>query len=382
MEKMHRTVSVILLAVLILSACNLPSNNPGSQGSNGAMTAAAQTITAQLTAIVPITATVPVVVPGTNTPITVPPTAIPPATSLPAATAICDGAQFIADVTVPDDTVFTPSQAFTKTWRFKNIGTCSWTPSYSVAFFDGNAMNGPATQALVGNVNPGQTVDISVNLTAPAAPGNYTGNYRLRNAAGLLFSKFYVQIKVQAAAPPPPTTAVPPPPSSHTVNLAYMSGESGLVLDNGSSNLLTVAAGDSTSNKGVEAFLSFDISGVPAGSTIQNASLLLKGGSQVRGDPFATLGCLRAYVQNYGTVDASDFVPVGALSSITRWCNTSELETPYSDAGFISAVQGAVGSSRFQIRLQFKDTLTDSDGTIDDVLILAPVTLTVTYLAP
>jgi hypothetical protein len=375
MKKTHRIISVFLLVTLILSACNLPSKNSGS--SNAAMTAAAQTVAAQLTAIAPvITATVPVIVTSTNTPGLVPPTAS--ATSLSPATAICDGAQFIADVTVPDDTVFTSNQTFTKTWRLKNTGTCSWTPSYSVAFSDGNSMNGPATQALSGNVNPGQTIDISVNLTAPAAPGNYTGNYRLRNAAGLLFSKFYVQIKVQA---PVPTTAVPPP-SSHTVNLAYMSGESGLVLDNGDLNAATVAAGDSSTNKGVEAFLSFNISGVPGGSTIQNASLLLKGGSQVRGDPFATLGCLRAYVQNYGVVDASDFVPAGALSSITRWCNTTELETPYSDAGFISAVQGAVGSSRFQIRLQFKDTLTDGDGTIDDVLILAPVTLTVTYLAP
>jgi hypothetical protein len=113
----------------------------------------------------------------------------------------------MADVTVPDGTVFTPNQTFTKTWRLKNTGTCSWTPSYSVAFSDGNSMNGPATQALTGNVNPGQTVDISVNFTAPAAPGDYKGNYRLRNAAGLLFSNFYVQIKVHAATPP---TAVPP----------------------------------------------------------------------------------------------------------------------------------------------------------------------------
>jgi len=128
--------------------------------------------------------------------------------------------------------------------------------------------------------------------------------------------------------------------------------------------------------------MSFDISGVPAGSTIQSATLKLKGGSNVRGDPFATLGCLRAYVQNFGVVDAADFVPPGAVGAIARWCNASELENAYADPGFTTAVQGAVGASRFQIRLQFKDTLTDGDGTIDDVLILAPVTLTVTYLAP
>jgi hypothetical protein len=58
-------------------------------------------------------------------------------------------------------------------------------------------MNGPSTQALVGNVNPGQTIDISVNLTAPASPGDYTGNWKIRDASGILFGNFFVKIKVQ-----------------------------------------------------------------------------------------------------------------------------------------------------------------------------------------
>ncbi len=57
-------------------------------------------------------------------------------------------------------------------------------------------MSGPAAQSLVGNVNPGQTVDISVALTAPATSGTHTGNWGLRNAAGVIFSHFYVQISV------------------------------------------------------------------------------------------------------------------------------------------------------------------------------------------
>ena len=349
MKKKTRLFNLLIIAAIFLGACNLPSNNI----EDAAGTAAAQTVQALLISATSISSV-------DNT---------PSFTPLPPPTSSCNVMQFITDVTIPDGTIMTPGQTFTKTWRLKNVGTCAWTPSYAIAFSDGNAMNGPSTQAMVGTVNPGQTIDISVNLTAPASIGDYTGNWKLRDGSGVLFGKFYVQIKVQN---PPATT-------SHTVNLSYMSAESGLVLNDGSLNTLTVAAGDSPGNLGVEAFLSFDISGVPSGSTIQNASILLKGGSQVRADPFATLGCLRAYVQNYGVVDASDFVPAGAVGAITRWCNTAELEAPYSDAGFITAVQGAVGSSRFQIRLQFKDTLTDGDGTIDDVLILAPVTLTITY---
>ena len=33
-----------------------------------------------------------------------------------------DWAGFIADVTVPDGTAFSPGATFTKTWRLKNIG--------------------------------------------------------------------------------------------------------------------------------------------------------------------------------------------------------------------------------------------------------------------
>jgi hypothetical protein len=103
----------------------------------------------------------------------------------------------MADVTIPDDTVVAPNEDFTKTWRLKNIGTCSWTPSYAVIFFGGTSMGGPVVQALTGNVNPGQTVDLSVDLEAPGEPGTYTGNWKLRNASGVAFIGFYVRVKVE-----------------------------------------------------------------------------------------------------------------------------------------------------------------------------------------
>jgi len=50
---------------------------------------------------------------------------VAPATQPPPAG--CDRAQFISDVTVPDGTTFAPGATFTKTWRLKNSGTCTWT---------------------------------------------------------------------------------------------------------------------------------------------------------------------------------------------------------------------------------------------------------------
>ena len=204
MSTSFRLVSIILFQALIVTACNLPGSTPEPENNSAGavLTAAAQTVEANLTqAAIQNPPTVPVV--PTNT--TAPPTvtlAVASSTSsapLPTATSDCDDGDFVTDVTIPDGTILDPNESFTKTWRLKNSGTCSWTPSYAVVFSNGDSMNGPTTQALAGNVNPGQTMDISVNLKAPASPGDYTGYWKLRNAAGVTFATFYVTIKVSGA---------------------------------------------------------------------------------------------------------------------------------------------------------------------------------------
>jgi hypothetical protein len=129
---------------------------------------------------------------------TIGPSSTPNPTLPPAATPTsnCDNANFITDVTYPDNTVVSAGDNFTKTWRFRNIGTCSWTPSYALVFINGESMGGPTVQALAGNVNPNQTVDLSVALTAPSSNGTHTGNWGIRNAAGVIFAHFFVQIVV------------------------------------------------------------------------------------------------------------------------------------------------------------------------------------------
>lgn len=189
---------VIGLAFL-LASCNLPSKNAATESPNAILTAAAQTVEASLTQAA--LANTPTPLPPTDTPPPPPPTAtlagpLPTTPPLATATQNCDKADFITDVTISDGTTLNANESFVKTWRLKNIGTCSWTPSYTVVFESGDAMSGPAAQALSGNVNPGQTVDISVNLKAPSANGTYRGNWALRNAAGVIFARFYVDIKV------------------------------------------------------------------------------------------------------------------------------------------------------------------------------------------
>jgi hypothetical protein len=184
----------ITLAAALLTGCNLPSR---VEATKAAQTAAALTVEAQLTAVAPPASTPT----STTAPFPTLPSvtatvasATPPTTS----TSDCDRATFITDVTYADGTVVDAGDNFTKTWRLKNSGTCSWTPSYAVVFTGGESMDGPAVQSMAGNVNPGQTVDISVDLTAPDTNGSHTGNWAMRNAAGVIFSKFYVEITVDS----------------------------------------------------------------------------------------------------------------------------------------------------------------------------------------
>ena len=97
-----------------------------------------------------------------------------------------DRAQFVTDVTVPDGTKYDPGATFTKTWRLRNVGTCTWTTAYTMVFDTGAQMGSVAAVNLT-NTPPNQTVDVSVNLTAPSAAGHYIGYWKFKNANGTPF---------------------------------------------------------------------------------------------------------------------------------------------------------------------------------------------------
>src|SRR5512142_2557424 len=84
---------------------------------------------------------------------------VPPAR----AATLCDSAQFVSDLTVPDGSAFAAGAAFTKTWRLWNNGTCTWTTSYNLVWVGGDRMSALSPIKLPVNVPPGQMLDISVN---------------------------------------------------------------------------------------------------------------------------------------------------------------------------------------------------------------------------
>jgi hypothetical protein len=197
-------IPMLIISALTLAACNLPFKGEPTQDFNQVQTLAAATVQAQVGQFLTQTAQAPHVIVITATPqatvqgqpTAVPPTAtgtaLPPtATSIPpTATAIpipCNQAGWVTDVTIPDGSSFIVSSSFVKTWRVRNTGACTWGSGYSIVFISGDAMSAPASVALPASVKPGQTVDISVPMIAPANTGSYTGNWMLRSPNGTTF---------------------------------------------------------------------------------------------------------------------------------------------------------------------------------------------------
>lgn len=200
MNKKTRLTHFVVIFALFLSACNLPSKNP----QDASATSAAQTVEAILSAT-PVNPT-PIFTLTSSEPATITPIPSPVFTNTPAATATpnCPLAEFVADVTIPDGTVVTPGQNFNKKWRLKNIGACAWS-GYTLVFDSGESMNGPTTKA-IGTVNPGQEIDIDVDLKAPTTAGTYRGYWRLVTNENVLVPivkgyqgrTFFVEVKVTA----------------------------------------------------------------------------------------------------------------------------------------------------------------------------------------
>ena len=233
MIKKVKVLWVILTAMsLFLTACkpSQKSSQANQVDPQAVYTAAAETANAKMTELAAIT---PSPVPSSTSTGTSTATLVPTVTSaLPTATLtqpplvgnLADRAEFVTDVTVPDFTVFAPSQPFIKTWRIKNIGTSTWTPVYSLIFYSGSQMSGPSSVSLTKEVKPGETVDLSVNLVSSANQGQYTGYWILRNPLGQNFGvgptaaqSIYVIINVASSGTVMATTTVTATAATATV---------------------------------------------------------------------------------------------------------------------------------------------------------------------
>jgi len=123
---------------------------------------------------------------STSLPLNTPVPTKKPAPTATKTAVVCNWAGIVKDLTVADGAIFPASSQFTKVWRLKNIGTCTWTTNYKLIFEDGKKMSG-GTIALANKVAPGETIDIALPLKAPAEKGTYKGYWILTDANGKKF---------------------------------------------------------------------------------------------------------------------------------------------------------------------------------------------------
>ena len=230
-----KKILFLSLLLLFLTGCRVsdtPQNTPVLDGDDLQETAASRATedAIQTQAIIPTNTLEPVYTA----------TAIPtidrtrPSNATPTAEKACNAAAagHPIDVTIPDGTVMTPGETFSKTWRLENVGECTWTPQYTVSFFSGNSMEAIQNHPLNAPVEPGDVVDFTVDMTAPETPGFYQSNWMLMDPQGELFgigpngdAPFWVQIEVVVSI----TNTPQPSPTVTNTPMVYLTGGAELI---------------------------------------------------------------------------------------------------------------------------------------------------------
>ncbi len=231
---------LLLGALLFLAACSAqaPAALP-TPDLNAVRTEAAATVLAQvpqICALTPSATTLPTDTPVPTATNTAAPTLTAAATNLtgtPTATngtpAVDTGdqAKYVSQ-SIPDGTRFKPGETFTMTWKVENVGKTTWTPDYRLRFFAGNSFGAPNEIPLGSTVAPGETVDLTVEMKAPASNGTYRSDWVLANAnRGNFKEPVYLQIVVGTPTATPTSaatltltvTATQPPPATETPTL-------------------------------------------------------------------------------------------------------------------------------------------------------------------
>jgi hypothetical protein len=375
MTRVRLLYSLMIGLVLLLSACNMPGRGLSAVEKTAlietsvARTVAAgegETLTPSDTPDLSVATTE---IPPTWTP--APDTATPSDTPIP-----CNLGKFVSDVTIPDGSVFEPGEAFTKTWRLKNVGSCAWTSGYDIVFAGGDGMGGPSSvQLTTGTVNPGQNVDVSVHLTAPATAGTFRGNWQLRDPDDVIFGiensnsgYFWVQIKVviPTDTPGPVTATLHRSSSSKTISVGGTSSDT--------------RAGIAGNGDPLRAFLDFNLgslTGLSSSSTIQSATIDL---SSLTGySCFDTLVPLKAGQVSYGTtpVYPDDFNEVPSASLISA-PSALGISSPVSITSILQSYVSAHGAGHFQVRVWFDND--DAGSSYSCITEWTDPLLNITYL--
>lgn len=102
------------------------------------------------------------------------------------------GMAFVKDQTVPDNSRYVAGSDFDKQWLVKNTGTRHWGEGFRLIYVEGDLhMARGATTHLVPSAKTGETVTLTIPMTAPPArnnaPTSYKSMWRLQDDRGNIF---------------------------------------------------------------------------------------------------------------------------------------------------------------------------------------------------
>mmetsp|Transcript_73196 Transcript_73196/g.122228 ORF Transcript_73196/g.122228 Transcript_73196/m.122228 type:complete len:620 (-) Transcript_73196:486-2345(-) len=100
-------------------------------------------------------------------------------------------ARFISDVSIHDGMQMAPDTTFTKIWKIKNTGTDAWPMGTRLMFVNGDMMGSTQASPVFGGkcIEPGQEVDVAVEMNAPKEMGRYISYWRLVGPYGRKFGQ-------------------------------------------------------------------------------------------------------------------------------------------------------------------------------------------------
>jgi len=189
-QTIYVVTSTLAALALFLSACG--AGTQPTPDAAAISTAAAQTVEARFTlqAVLQATETPPPPA-DTNDPAATATLGYPPTLTTepgqPTPTGngkACYVMTFVSDVSIPDGMIIAPGAKFTKTWRVRNDGNCVWDKNYSLELDKGDAMTTVTKFPLTKTVSPGESYDITIDMTAPAANGTYSGYWHIATPFG------------------------------------------------------------------------------------------------------------------------------------------------------------------------------------------------------
>ena len=215
---------VALALSLILSACNIGQEPEPTPDVGAIFTAAAETVAAQFvldmtqtaqaapTVTQPPTATTistfsangSPAAPGTTPVATF---GIPAGTIAPLATVtplgslatqsgpVCMNSSFIADITIPDNSIVDSNTKISKRWSIQNTGTCTWDDGFSLQPITGDAKGVWEIDTPKEFVEPGEIVEVEIDIQTPdKGVDQWGGCWRMEGDSGQLFGTFLCMV--------------------------------------------------------------------------------------------------------------------------------------------------------------------------------------------